>query len=184
MAGQTDLAGNHDEIPELCAPGTSRLGNKDATPTEHDVVTDLHQIINHRTRADDRIRPGTAIDRGVGADFDIIADNHTPQLRDLDMAARARGKAEAVLTDAHAGIERDAVADQAMADGDVGRDHTVAADHDAGADDRIMTDLRAGADFRTGLDHGVMTNRHFLSSTAEGSITALAAIPASRSERG
>ena len=74
MTGEPCLSPDHDKIIE---PGASRdadLTGQDATTTENDVVPDLHQIINHRARADHRVVPGAAIDRGIGADIDIVAD--------------------------------------------------------------------------------------------------------------
>src|SRR5258708_3510321 len=115
MAGETGLPSDHDEIADLGAAGNTGLSGQDATPTENDIVPDLHQIIDHCAGPNHRIMSRTAIDRRVGADIDIVADHDPPKLRDLDWPLRVRRKAEAGLADAHPRVEHDARTDQAMA---------------------------------------------------------------------
>src|SRR5579859_7148557 len=52
MARNPDLTSDYDEITQLRTAGNTGLGRHDAASAEHDVVTDLHQIINHRSRTD------------------------------------------------------------------------------------------------------------------------------------
>ena len=56
--------------------------------------------------ADHRVADGAAIDRGTGADLDVVLNDDAPDLRDLDVAASPMHKAEAVLTDLAARDER------------------------------------------------------------------------------
>ena len=62
--------------------------------------------------ADDRVAIAAPVDRGVGADLDVVLDDDTPDLGDLHVAGRARDIAEAVLPEADPGMQHDAVADQ------------------------------------------------------------------------
>jgi hypothetical protein len=74
-------------------------------------VPDLNEIINHRARANHRIRAGAAVDRRVGADLDIVADDDASELRQLDRDRRIGRKAEPGLTDANSGMDDDARAE-------------------------------------------------------------------------
>ena len=85
-------------------------------PSDDDVVPDLHEIINFRAFADDRILKGAAVDGCIGADLDVVLDDDPADLRHFQVAARAHCEAEAVLPDAHAGMDNDAVADQRVGD--------------------------------------------------------------------
>src|SRR5215467_3535872 len=40
------LGAHHDEIPELCGPSDPALCNDDAMSADHDVVGNLHQIVD------------------------------------------------------------------------------------------------------------------------------------------
>ena len=82
-----------------------------------DVVRDLDEVIDLRPLADHRVAARAAVDRGVGADLDVVLDDDAADLRHLQVALRAHGEAEAVLADAHAGMEDDAVADEGVRDG-------------------------------------------------------------------
>ena len=120
---------------------------------------DLHQVVDLGALADHRVADRAAVDRGVGADLDVVLDDDAADLRDLAVAARAQQIAEAVLTDAAAGMDDDAVADQRVDDGRAradrrsrgrsarpGRSRQSGADHGAGADLGARTDHRAGID--------------------------------------
>src|SRR5690606_20798544 len=108
--------------------------------------------------ADHRIAAGAAVDRGVGADLDVVLNDDAPDLRHLEMALSAHGEAEAVLADFGARVQDDAVADERMLQHDAGADGAVAADAHAGADhgirrdDRARADLRSRADARSGVN--------------------------------
>ena len=102
MAGEPGLPSHHDKIAEPGAARDADLTGQNAAATENDIVPDLHQIINHRARADHGIVSGAAVDRRVGADIDIVADDDPPELRDLDRAARIGREAEPGLADPHA----------------------------------------------------------------------------------
>ena len=94
VAGEPGLPSHHDKIAEPGAARDADLAGQDAAAAEHDIVPDLHQIIDHRARADDRVMPRAAVDRRIGADIDIVADHDPPELRDLDRAARDRAQSQ------------------------------------------------------------------------------------------
>src|ERR1700733_4730578 len=104
MTRKPGLAAYHNEIADLGAAGNPGLRGQDTTAAKHDIVADLHQIIDHRARPDHGIVPGAAIDRGIGADVDVVADDNPAELRDFDRGAGIRRKAEPGLPDAYSGM--------------------------------------------------------------------------------
>jgi len=106
MASESGLSSDHDKIADLCAAGNPDLSGQDAAPAENDIVPDLHQIIDHRARTDHGVVSRPAVDRRVGADIHIIADDHPPELRDLDRPLGVRREPESGLADPHTGMQR------------------------------------------------------------------------------
>ena len=68
----------------------------DNTFAEADVVTDVNQIVDPTVRADFGICVGAAINRSVGANFAVVADDHPADLRHLHMASSVRCKPKTV----------------------------------------------------------------------------------------
>ncbi len=124
-----------------------------AMTADHHVVGDLHEVIDLGALADHRVARGAAVDRRVGADLDIVLDDDPADLRHLQVAVRAHGEAEAVLADAGARMDDDAVAEQRVAEGRAGADRAIPADPDVGPDrPRSAPITRARADLGTGTD--------------------------------
>ena len=115
VPGEAGLAGDNDRVIEFGASGDSGLGDDHAPAPQLDVVPDLHQIINHAAGTDYGVRARAPVDRGVGADFDVVMDDHAADLGDAQVAVRPGGEAEPLLPDAHAGVDHDPVADQTVA---------------------------------------------------------------------
>ena len=61
-----------------------------AAAADADIVGDLHEIVDLGAFADDRVGHRAAIDRGVGADLDIVLDDDAADLRNALRAARRR----------------------------------------------------------------------------------------------
>ncbi len=80
--------------------------------TDANVVTDLHLIVDLGTLADDRIVHGSAVDRRLGTDFDVILNDDAADLHDLDHAGWARCITETVLADPSAIVDDHMIADQ------------------------------------------------------------------------
>src|SRR5262249_37837132 len=158
MTGKPALTSDHDEIVKPGAPGDADLTCEDTTAANHDVVPDLDQIINYRARTDHGVVSGAAVDRRIGADIDIVPDQHTPQLWDLDRRLRVRSESEPVLADPNARMQHDPRADQAMAQCHVRPDAAIVADFDTGGDDGIRPDLATPAEPRTPPDDDIRAN--------------------------
>ena len=159
MIRDPDLASHHDEISDDRAAGYAGQSRNQAMPPDADVVRDLHEIVDLGALADDGIARRAAIDRDVGADLDIVLNDHAAGLRDFLMALRRRQEAEAVLANAGAGMNDHAVPDQGMRDGRVGADGAIAADRDARADDGAGGDQRARPDLGARSDDGERIDR-------------------------
>src|SRR5690242_11381006 len=130
MAGESRLPSDHHIIAKPGAARNAHLRDDNAAAADLHVVPDLHEIINHSARADDRIRPRAAIDGRVRTDLDIVADDYAPELRHLDRRIGIGREAEAVLPDAHAGIDADARAEDAVAERRIGANAHVVAEDD------------------------------------------------------
>ena len=63
-----------------------------------DVVRDLHQIIDPCPGTDHRVVDRAPVDRGIGADLDIVLDHHAAELRHRMEALRRDREPEAFLT--------------------------------------------------------------------------------------
>ena len=126
--------------------------------TDDAVVADLDEVIDLGALADHRVAAGATVDTGVGADLDVVLDDDPADLRDLHVPLGAHRETEAVLPNAGAGMDDDAVADQrrlqgrARADRAVAADADLRADHDMGGDHGPRTDLGSRPDHRAGID--------------------------------
>ena len=93
MTGETRLSPDHDKIvePACCRrsrpdrQGRSRARARTLCP----ICTRLSIIV---PGADHRIVSGSAVDRRIGADIDIVADHDPPELRHLDRAVADRAR--------------------------------------------------------------------------------------------
>src|SRR5262249_7856915 len=103
--------------------------------------------------ADHCVAVGTAVDRGIGANLDIVLDDHAADLRHLYVSGLARQIAEAVLTDARARVNDDAVTDERMLDRRSGANRAIAPNTNVRADHGIRADKGAAADLRSGTNH-------------------------------
>src|SRR5690606_38324883 len=154
MTHRPGLAAHHHEVAELRRTGDPAVPYDDAVPPDHDVVPYLHEIINFRAFADDGVVERAAVYGGVGADFHVILDDHPPDLRNREVALRTYREAEAILADAHARVQNDAVAHQRVRHARVGADEAVAADGTPIADDGARSDDGAAANHRLRPDDG------------------------------
>ena len=83
MRRDRGLAADRDEILERRRAGDADLRHDHAMLADGDVVGDLHQVVDLRPLPDQRVAAAAAVDRRVGADLDVVADDHAPELRHL-----------------------------------------------------------------------------------------------------
>ena len=77
-------------------PGDAHAGGHHAVLADPVVVPELNLVVELRPFAHDRVVQSAAVDRGVGAHFDVVAEHRTADLRDFDPFAAERRKAETV----------------------------------------------------------------------------------------
>src|SRR5215470_5118824 len=154
VAHRPGLAAHDHEVPKLRGTGNAGLADDDTMPTDHHVVPDLHKIINFGAFPDHCIGEGAAVDAAVGADFHVVVENDTADLRHLEVALGAHGKAKPVLAYAHACVQDHPVTDDGVDEAYPGANVAVAPNHHPIADHRACRHGAAGADARLTSDHG------------------------------
>src|SRR5436309_825739 len=88
------VSAEHDEVAYRNASGDTHLPGDQAMAPDDGVVADLHLIVDLGSLADHGIAVAAAVDGGVGADLDIVLDDHPPDLHDLGVAGGTRHKTE------------------------------------------------------------------------------------------
>src|SRR6185503_4244979 len=145
---QPGLPADRDALAEVRAAGDRRAAGHRGVAADAAVVRDLDQVVELDAVLDHGVLERAAVDAGVGADLDVVADAHRAELLDLLVAQAIRlahgCEAKAVGTD-----YRPAVHDAPGAD--------AAAVHQRHArrEPRARTHARAGADEAERADRGV-----------------------------
>jgi hypothetical protein len=136
VSSHAGLPPDLDEVPKDGRARNTDLGHDDATAAKDDVVSNLHKIIEPRTGADHRVSRRSSIDRGIGANLDIILEDHPAELRSSQEPGLGEGKSKSFLPDPRAGIDINARSQQRVAQAGVCADPAVAADDYAASDPR------------------------------------------------
>ncbi len=142
MSDHAHLSAQHDVMAQRRAARDAALRDQNAVRPDPNVVGEHHQIVDLRALADDGVAQRGAIDRAVGADFDIVFDDDIADLRDFVMHAVAGGVAESIAADDDAGVQNHPLAQDAAL-----------VDHDVGIDDAVRSDLHLRADVCPGINH-------------------------------
>jgi hypothetical protein len=111
LARDAGLPEQHDAVLEHGRARDAGLRDDEALLTDTAVVSDLHQVVDLGAAADPRVAQRAAIDRGVGADLDVVGDPHAPDLVRLGEAAALLARvAESAAADHDAGLQNHAIA--------------------------------------------------------------------------
>ena len=98
------------------AAGDADLRREQHALADGDAVRNLHEVVDLGAGADARLADRRPIDRGVGADLDVVFDDDVGVLRNLQVrAVRLLDEAEPVAADDRAVLHDDAMADPARA---------------------------------------------------------------------
>ena len=129
-------------------------------PFKAHVMGDLHPIVETRARTDHGVLCRPPVDHRIGADLDIILNDHPAKLRHSgESSCRRHGvKAEAFLPDPHAGKDEDAFANQAVADRGMRADPRVASDLHAIADRHKRADPATRRNLSPCTNHAIRTD--------------------------
>src|SRR5688500_10762234 len=134
-----------DDVPsDARAAGDADAAGHRAVRADAHVVADLDLVVELDALLDHRVVERAAVDRGVGADLDVVADAHAADLRDLDPAALVGRDAEAVGADDRPGMHHDSLSKKAFrVNHDTRIQAAVIADDDVVADDAARADRHA-----------------------------------------
>ncbi len=150
VAGDAGLPADHAARTDAGAAGDPGTTRHDGVLAHAHVVRDLNEVVELDAVADHGVVERAAVDRGVGADLDVVADDDAAGLRDLDPGAGALAReAEAVGADDHARVQ-----DAVLAD------HAVVIDADVGVEPGATPDAGAATDMAVGADHHVLAEHH------------------------
>jgi hypothetical protein len=75
VADDTGMRTHDHEVAEFRRTRNTALGHDYTMAADDYVVGDLHEIVDLRALADDRVRQGTSVDGGVGADLNVVTDD-------------------------------------------------------------------------------------------------------------
>jgi len=153
MPDQANPTGQRTMPTDACTAGDTDTAGDGSMFTDHDVVRNLHQVVDFDPGLDHRIVERAAIDAGVGADFNIVADAHAPQLWHFLPALIDPGQTKTIATDHDSGVQQGTFTDVRP------RQHrnprhqpAIGADTDPGADHATRSDMHAWPNIGTRLD--------------------------------
>ena len=153
VAGDSGLAADDDVIFDGGAASEADLAADEAVFADDDVVAYVDEIIEFGAFADDGFAEAGAVEGGVGTDFDVVVDDDTADLGNFLVAAGREFVAEAVGADNDAGVQADAVTEDAFGgDGGAGHEPAIGADADFAAEKDLGLEVGAFADDGAGFD--------------------------------
>ena len=159
MPGNACLGPYEAAAPDLCRSCDARLRDKTGIPLYLDVVPYLDKIVYLRHGADVRAPDARAVDRGVGAYFDAVADLDYAELRNLlyvdgPVLPAAVVEPVAVAAEPHPAVKNAfAPYDDPLAQRDLRIDVRLCADLAVLADENLRFDHGAVAYDGVFLDH-------------------------------
>src|SRR5205809_927730 len=164
VVGDRQMADDARGTADGAVPADARAACDGYTPghrgmgTDVHVVADLDLVVELDAVLDHRVVERAAVDRGVGADLDVVTYHGAPGLRNLDPASGIRRHAETVGADHHAGVDQGALAYDAagidrhrrtqaavLSDRGIFADGAASIDHDALPQPRPAADVAAGS---------------------------------------
>jgi hypothetical protein len=157
----SDLPGQGYSPANPGAPGDTRLRGYDAVLADRYIVSDLNQIVDFRSPADNRTPKRSPIDRRVGADLDVVFDLHSSYLRNLDPSVAVPGVTEAVTADDYTGVQDDAISQAAtFPDNRLRIEHAIFADMGPFAHEYPGIENATASNPRVGADKHIRIERH------------------------
>src|SRR5690606_36729487 len=99
MAYNSHLATNHIPVTNSCRACNSGLRRNHIIFSDVHIMSNLDQVIDFRTASDDGITDGTTVYGAVGANFNIVFNNHITQLGNLGITVSRRLETKTVASD-------------------------------------------------------------------------------------
>src|SRR5690349_5945860 len=110
MTGNTCLACNNNVIAQARTTGDTRLRNDQTMFSDINVVANLNKVVDLCAPPDHCGAKGSAINRHIGTNFNIIPDENVPDLKDFEMHPTVGHVTETVRADHTAGVDPHTVA--------------------------------------------------------------------------
>jgi len=104
VVGDAGLRSDHDIVTQLRAACKTDLPHNDAMTSNRDVVRNVDEIVDLCPLADDGGAQCAAINRGIGADLNVIADDDVAKLKDFPVEAFVKDITEAIRADDRARV--------------------------------------------------------------------------------
>ena len=127
------------------------MSHKDTVFADDIVMANMDKVIDFGSLADDRTVNGSTVNTSIAADFDIIANDDVPRLKDLGMLSFARDIAKAITADDTASLEDDPVTDD-----------TVFTNRDIRIKSTVTAHFCMAANINVRVDDGIITNLDIL----------------------
>ena len=154
MIGYSNTATELNAVAESHGARQADIACDHAATAYIGIVGNLDEIVDLGALADDGVGQGAAIDRGIGADLDVVLDDHPPDMRQPLGRAGSGHETKTLLADLGTAVDDHAIADQRALYGCRGSDIAVAADLRRCADDRIGGNDRPRPDRHVRPYHG------------------------------
>jgi hypothetical protein len=170
MAGHSRLTPDLYEVFQHRRSRDADLRDYDATASEPYIVANLNKIVEPRAGTNYGVLDRATINCRVGADFDVVLNNHSSELRDCQEPIFCFCEAEALLPNARPWMQTYACSEQRVADANMSANPTIFADHHISPDARVWAnptsrtnlhsffDARESANFRGPVHHGTWGN--------------------------
>ena len=164
VVGDADLPTDEHVVSDSDGAGESALCGDDGCLTDLDIVTDVNLRIELAPTSQSCGLQGAGVNRGKGADLDVVFDDEAAELGHADhLVFGAVGPAEAGSSEDGSCADGHALAEgHGAVDDGAGLDDGVIPDGCPGQKDRAVTDRDVGAEGHTGFDDGVGADRRVL----------------------
>ncbi len=163
MVCKPNLSTQNNIVTQCTTSGNTDLRDNHATATKFVIMRNLHQIINTRTIADNRIIKSATVNTCVGPYFHIVTNNHPAQLRNTVMLSVDKLKTETIVPNARTTIYIAVVANVCIgnrcpaSNTASGTDFTIMSNHRMRLNDAPVTN------FHIVSNHRISTNKTPLS---------------------
>src|SRR5690606_26353928 len=148
-------AGDHAVAADAGTAGNADAGRHGGVVADLDVVGDLDLVIELDAVADHGVAECATVDRGVGANLDIVADQYAAYLGDLVPLTLGAGKTEPFPAHHGAGLD-----DCALAHPDIVIQRHPGCQPAAGTDTAALADIAVRAECDICADHRIGFHHH------------------------
>src|SRR5215469_4703876 len=167
---KTRLAANHYVFAHSARARESHLGCGNRVRADLAVVPNVNQIVEFHAFKNARVVQRAAVNRGVRANLDVVANLHNPDLRKFPMLSFSESVAEPVRANHRARMNLHAMADSSVViESHPGMHAAVVSNPASCADDAMRADLGSCADMSIFANHRIRPDARAPSNASERS---------------